>query len=43
MSLIVGVFHFETIASRLDILVGSNSITRNIDISLDFNLLKSKC
>ena len=42
MSLVVRVFHFETVASRLDVLVGGNLISRNVDISLDFGLLNPK-
>lgn len=40
MSLVVRVLHLETIVSGLDILVGSDLVTGNIDISLDLNLLK---
>lgn len=42
MGLVIRMLHFKTVASRFDILVGSDFITSNIDISLDFSLLKSE-
>ena len=42
MSLVVRMFHFETIVSRLDVFVGGDLITRNVDISFDLGLLKLK-
>ena len=41
MSLVVRMFHLETITSRLDILVGGDLVARNVDVSFDLSLLKS--
>lgn len=35
-------FHFESIVSRFDVLVGGDLITRNVDITFDLCLLKLK-
>ena len=42
MGLIVRMFHFETIASGLDIFVGGDPVARSVDISFDLGLLKLK-
>jgi len=42
VGLVVRMFHFETIASRLDILVRGDLVTRNVDISFDLSLLELK-
>lgn len=41
MSLVVRVFHFETITSGLNILIGSDLITTNVDISFNLSFLES--
>ena len=40
MSLVAGVLHSETKASWLDILIGDDLVTRNVDIPLDLGLLR---
>ena len=40
MCLVVRVFHFETIASGLDIFIRGDLVTSNVDISFDLGLLK---
>ena len=41
MSLVVRMFHFETIVSGLNVLVGDDFVARSIDISFNLGLLKS--
>ena len=38
----VRMFHFENVAPRLDVIVESDLVTRNIDTSLDLGFLKSR-
>ena len=42
VGLVVRMFHFETIASRFDILIRGDLVTRNVDIPFDLSLLESK-
>ena len=42
MGLVVWVLHFETVTPRLDILIGGNPVTRNVDVSFDLGLLRRK-
>ena len=40
MSLVVRVFYFETVASRLNILVGDDFVTGSVNVSFDLGFLK---
>lgn len=42
MGLVVRMFHFETIASGLDIFVRGDLVARSVDVSFDLGLLKLK-
>lgn len=42
MSLVVRMFHFQTIVSGLNIFVGGDLVARSVDISFDLSLLELK-